>query len=132
MGRIRAAIRARIVAANGAPSKQGPFSRSFGRRWRQRASKTPVFDGLWRRMRGVVIPKALTPTLSRENGRGGLPHQHVAELPGIGLVDVLREQAGTIGQRGPVGVDADYGAEIGHLHFEAAPVVHLVGLDDAG
>ena len=34
--------------------------------------KTPVFDGLWGRMRVVAIFTALTPTLSRKSGRGGI------------------------------------------------------------
>ena len=33
-----------------------------------------------------------------------LPHQYVAELPGVRGVDVLREQARPVGQRRPVGV----------------------------
>ena len=54
-----------------------------------------------------------------------------SELPGIALVDVFGEQAGPPGERRPVGVLADHRPEIRHLHFQAALVVHLVGLDDA-
>ena len=61
-----------------------------------------------------------------------LSNQHVAELPGIGFVDVFREQAWTTGQRRPGGVVAFHRAEIGRLHFQAAFVINLVGLDDAG
>src|SRR5271165_1149520 len=47
-----------------------------------------------------------------------LPHEHVPELPGVALVDVLGEEAGAFLERGPVGVNADHRAEIGRLHFE--------------
>src|SRR3546814_15576241 len=58
--------------------------------------------------------------------------QDIAELPGIAGVGVLGEEAATLAERRPVGVDADHGAEVGALHLEAGGVVHLVGLDDAG
>ncbi len=58
--------------------------------------------------------------------------EDVLELPGILGVDVFREEARTAIERGPVGVVTFDRAEIGQLHFEAALVVDLVGLDDAG
>src|SRR5215472_11555887 len=58
-------------------------------------------------------------------------HPHVLELPGIALVDVLREQSLALVQRRPLGVLADYRAEIRHADLEVAPEIHLVGLDDA-
>ena len=47
-------------------------------------------------------------------------------------VDVLGEEPRAVGKRRPVGVIALHRAEIGPLDLEAAAVVHLVGLDDAG
>src|SRR5688500_12742772 len=59
-------------------------------------------------------------------------HEHVAELPGIALVDVLREEAGAALERRPIGVEALDRTEIGRLHLEAATEIDLVRLDDAG
>ena len=66
-----------------------------------------------------------------QNVPDALSHQHVPELPRVALVDVLGEEAGAVGQRRPVGVIAFDRPEIRKLDFEAAPVVHLVGVDDA-
>src|ERR1700712_4640278 len=57
--------------------------------------------------------------------------ENVLELPGILGVDVLREETRATVERGPVGVVTFDRAEVGHLDFEAALVVDLVGFDDA-
>src|SRR3954452_25633641 len=59
-------------------------------------------------------------------------HQHVPELPGVGSVDVFREQAGPVAERGPVGVIAFDGPKIRPLDFQAAAEIHLISLDDPG
>src|ERR687887_379034 len=64
----------------------------------------------------AIPPRAIASALS---------HQYVAELPGVLLVEVLLEQAGTSFERRPVGVVAGDRAQIGQLHLEAALVVHL-------
>ena len=57
--------------------------------------KTPVFDGLWRRMRVVVIPRALTPTLSRKSGRGGLRFASVVNPARMAIIAVKRHCLGS-------------------------------------
>src|SRR5258708_37275067 len=86
------------------------------------ASSSP-FSWLW-----IVSPR--TGRLL-DRSLAGSPHQHVAELPGILGVDVFREQAGAIVQRGPVGVVTLYRAQIRHLNFQQTIEIHLVGFDDA-
>src|SRR5215510_355501 len=63
--------------------------------------------------------------------RDGSSHAEVLELPGIALVDVLREQLAAVLKRRPVAVLADHRPEIRHADLEVARKVHLVGLDDA-
>src|SRR5271170_6487454 len=82
---------------------------------RQRASKTPSFDGLWRWMRVVVVHTPLTPTLSRtKTGEGatigsglGLSDERglQSNLGGFGRVD-RREPTGIRHERGREGVAA--------------------------
>src|SRR5690606_18646535 len=60
-----------------------------------------------------------------------LTNKNVAELPGIGRVDVFREETRPSVEWRPVGIIALYRPQIGHLHLEAAPVVDLVGFDDS-
>src|SRR6516165_4641536 len=87
------------------------------------------------RLLALSLP-ALSPTdavgrgVRRSNAEGSLAHEHVAELPRIALVDILREEARPPLERRPVGVNAGDRAEIGGLHFEAAAEVQFVSLDD--
>src|SRR3990170_6225709 len=73
--------------------------------------------------------RSLTSAEAANNERSG--HQHVLELPGVAVVDLLREQLVAPAERRPVGVGADHRAEIGTLDFEAAAKIHLVGFDNA-
>ncbi|OBQ31611.1 MAG: hypothetical protein AN485_23600, partial [Anabaena sp. MDT14b] len=84
-----------------------------------------------------IVPRPDFPDAGRMAQRPAGPravsaHEDVAELPGIGRVDVLGEQAGAILERVPVGVIALHRPKIRQLHFEAAAVIHLIRLDDAG
>src|SRR5215470_6781590 len=61
-----------------------------------------------------------------------LLRQHVAELPRIAFVDLLRKESRAAGEWRPVRVGADDGTEIRHLYFQTSPEIHFVGFDDAG
>ena len=60
-----------------------------------------------------------------------LADEDVLELPWVGGVDVLREEARAVAERCPVRVEADKRSQIGRLHLEAAAEVDVVSLDDA-
>ncbi len=51
--------------------------------------------------------------------------------PRLVVIHVFREQLLAVLGGIPIGIKAADRAEIGHLHVEAALVIHLVGLDDA-
>src|SRR5262245_20545347 len=57
--------------------------------------------------------------------------ENVAELPWIGVVNVLGVEFAAPLNRCPVGVAAKQMPEIRTLNLKTAPVIHLVRLDDA-
>src|SRR5690606_5288230 len=59
-------------------------------------------------------------------------YENVPELPRVGLINVFRKQSRPPVKRRPVGIITVHRAKIGHLDFEAALEIHLVGFDNAG
>src|SRR5215831_1406306 len=59
---------------------------------------------------------------------GSLTHDHVLELPGIGRVDIFREQAAAVVEWRPVAVRADHRTKIWLHDAQDAFVVESIGL----